>query len=550
MNEKIDNIFRDNLGNVQVPPAPYVKAGLVKEVSSIIYRKTLFSIAIITTSVSVLVITSSLVFQNVKKTSNELPKDSEAYNTGLLSLDNSSGQATSASNAIDTIDDCDLEIIEDYTSQELEPNSSELLAQKTPADNEGLVLNSLSSYSKNVTSEVRNSDIFSSKSTDNQTRRNDDSINNKITTDQLIETPKPQVHFDSNSKNEIILRENAKTNNSSSGKSTGAKQPLAKYSDSTAQTTLNSLKEVSELTHSKFSIEEDLAHESLLVSNSLKTIGTSNELIELDKVYSELDSELENTPTDIHNSNPFEIRPNKRFWSIGIASGYGDYSNSLNSSLQNADVQRATTINSKSNYLGLFTSRELGRFKFSLGTGIERMSQNYSVSTISRTEEEIGSYVDLYEVVIIDGNPTEVYMGQEYVTSLVEKEEEITSGLTNQIDYLQIPFSVGYDLFRGSRFDAGFSAGVIYNHKLNSTGHVLNEVTGVISSVEQDKSLVNKSLCHYQIGITINRSITERISVRVNPRLRIASSKQFDELRIQSTNYSGLDINFGLQIKL
>ena len=67
MNENIDNIFRDNLGNVQVPPAPYVKTGLVKKVSSIIYRKTLFSIAIITTSVGVLVITSSLVFQTKRR---------------------------------------------------------------------------------------------------------------------------------------------------------------------------------------------------------------------------------------------------------------------------------------------------------------------------------------------------------------------------------------------------------------------------------------------------------------------------------------------------
>jgi len=550
MNENIDNIFRDNLGNVQVPPAPYVKTGLVKKVSSIIYRKTLFSIAIITTSVGVLVITSSLVFQNEKKGSNDVPHVPDSHKAGLLSLNNSLGQPTSISNATNTKDDCDLEFIEDDTIKELESNSSKLLAQKTPADNEGLALYSLSNYSKKAIPEERNSDVFYLESTDNQTRRNDDSRDNGITANQLIEIPKPQAHFDSNSKNEIILRENAKTNNGSSRKSKKAKQPTAKYPESTTQRNLSSLEEASELTDSKFSIEEDLANESLPVSNFRITIGTSNELIELDKIYSELDSELENTPTDIHNSNPFEIKSNKKFWSIGIASGYGDYSNSLNSSLQNADVQRATTINSKSNYMGLFTSRELGRFKFSLGSGIERMSQSYSVSTISRTEEEIGSYVNLYEVVIIDGNPTEVYMGQEYVTSLVEKEEEITSGLTNQIDYLQIPFSVGYDLFRGSRFDAEFSAGVIFNHKLNSTGHVLNEVTGVISSLELDKSLVNKSLWHYQMGITINRSITERISVRVNPRLRIASSKQFDELRIQSTNYSGLDINFGLQIKL
>jgi hypothetical protein len=79
---------------------------------------------------------------------------------------------------------------------------------------------------------------------------------------------------------------------------------------------------------------------------------------------------------------------------------------------------------------------------------------------------------------------------------------------------------------------------------------IYSEALGLISSLELDKSLVNKSLWHYQMGFTINRNITQRISVRVNPRLRIASSKQFDELRIQSTNYSGLDINFGLQIKL
>jgi hypothetical protein len=327
-------------------------------------------------------------------------------------------------------------------------------------------------------------------------------------------------------------------------------RPTDKYSQSNTQSNLNSLETAPELTHPRFSTEEGLTQESSITYDFHKTIDASNELRELDKVYSELDSELGNTPTEIHNCNPFEIGSDKKFWSIGIASGYGNYSNSLNSSSQNADVQRATAINSKSNYLGVFTSRELGRLKFSLGTGIERMSQSYSVSTISRTEEEIGSYVDLYEVVIIDGNPTQVYVGQEYVTSLVEKEEEITSGLTNQIDYLQIPFSVGYDLFRGSRFDAGFSAGIIYNHQLNSTGYVLNELSGVINSLELDKSLVNKSLWHYQMGITINRSITQRISVRVNPRLRIASSTQFDKLRIQSTNYSGLDINFGLQIKL
>ncbi|MEJ6681265.1 MAG: hypothetical protein QNL21_04135 [Flavobacteriales bacterium] len=59
-----------------------------------------------------------------------------------------------------------------------------------------------------------------------------------------------------------------------------------------------------------------------------------------------------------------------------------------------------------------------------------------------------------------------------------------------------------------------------------------------------------RNLWHYQMVITLNRSIAKRLSVRVNPRCRMASSKQFDELRIQSANYSGLDINFGLQIKL
>ena len=547
MNEKIDNIFRDNLGNVQVHPAQSVKNGLVKEVRSIIYRKALFSIAIITTSVSVLVITSSLVFQNANKGSNDVSHDYEGQNTGLLSLNNSLEQTTSK--AINTEDDFDLESIENDTPNKLEPNPPELLAQKSPATNADLLTNSQSNYSKEVTTEARNSNVFSLESTGKKTKQNDYSITNEITAIQLIKTQKPQLHSEPNSKNEITAMESSKTIESSNRKPKEVR-PTDKYSQSNTQSNLNSLETAPELTHPRFSTEEGLTQESSITYDFHKTIDASNELRELDKVYSELDSELGNTPTEIHNCNPFEIGSDKKFWSIGIASGYGNYSNSLNSSSQNADVQRATTMNSKSNYLGVFTSRELGRLKFSLGTGIERMSQSYSVSTISRTEEEIGSYVDLYEVVIIDGNPTQVYVGQEYVTSLVEKEEEITSGLTNQIDYLQIPFSVGYDLFRGSRFDAGFSAGIIYNHQLNSTGYVLNELSGVINSLELDKSLVNKSLWHYQMGITINRSITQRISVRVNPRLRVASSKQFDELRIQSTNYSGLDINFGLQIKL
>ncbi|MEJ6797022.1 MAG: hypothetical protein QNK63_09950 [Flavobacteriales bacterium] len=547
MNEKIDNIFRDNLGNVQVHPAQSVKNGLVKEVRSIIYRKALFSIAIITTSVSVLVITSSLVFQNANKGSNDVSHDYEGQNTGLLSLNNSLEQTTSK--AINTEDDFDLESIENDTPNKLEPNPPELLAQKSPATNADLLTNSQSNYSKEVTTEARNSNVFSLESTGKKTKQNDYSITNEITAIQLIKTQKPQLHSEPNSKNEITAMESSKTIESSNRKPKEVR-PTDKYSQSNTQSNLNSLETAPELTHPRFSTEEGLTQESSITYDFHKTIDASNELRELDKVYSELDSELGNTPTEIHNCNPFEIGSDKKFWSIGIASGYGNYSNSLNSSSQNADVQRATAINSKSNYLGVFTSRELGRLKFSLGTGIERMSQSYSVSTISRTEEEIGSYVDLYEVVIIDGNPTQVYVGQEYVTSLVEKEEEITSGLTNQIDYLQIPFSVGYDLFRGSRFDAGFSAGIIYNHQLNSTGYVLNELSGVINSLELDKSLVNKSLWHYQMGITINRSITQRISVRVNPRLRIASSTQFDKLRIQSTNYSGLDINFGLQIKL
>ena len=547
MNEKIDNIFRDNLGNVQVHPAQSVKNGLVKEVRSIIYRKALFSIAIITTSVSVLVITSSLVFQNAHKGSNDVSHDYEGQNTGLLSLNNSLEQTTSK--AINTEDDFDLESIENDTPNKLEPNPPELLAQKSPATNADLLTNSQSNYSKEVTTEARNSNVFSLESTGKKTKQNDYSITNEITAIQLIKTQKPQLHSEPNSKNEITAMESSKTIESSNRKPKEVR-PTDKYSQSNTQSNLNSLETAPELTHPRFSTEEGLTQESSITYDFHKTIDASNELRELDKVYSELDSELGNTPTEIHNCNPFEIGSDKKFWSIGIASGYGNYSNSLNSSSQNADVQRATAINSKSNYLGVFTSRELGRLKFSLGTGIERMSQSYSVSTISRTEEEIGSYVDLYEVVIIDGNPTQVYVGQEYVTSLVEKEEEITSGLTNQIDYLQIPFSVGYDLFRGSRFDAGFSAGIIYNHQLNSTGYVLNELSGVINSLELDKSLVNKSLWHYQMGITINRSITQRISVRVNPRLRIASSTQFDKLRIQSTNYSGLDINFGLQIKL
>jgi hypothetical protein len=547
MNEKIDNIFRDNLGNVQVHPAQSVKNGLVKEVRSIIYRKALFSIAIITTSVSVLVITSSLVFQNANKGPNDVSHDYEGQNTGLLSLNNSLEQTTSK--AINTEDDFDLESIENDTPNKLEPNPPELLAQKSPATNADLLTNSQSNYSKEVTTEARNSNVFSLESTGKKTKQNDYSITNEITAIQLIKTQKPQLHSEPNSKNEITAMESSKTIESSNRKPKEVR-PTDKYSQSNTQSNLNSLETAPELTHPRFSTEEGLTQESSITYDFHKTIDASNELRELDKVYSELDSELGNTPTEIHNCNPFEIGSDKKFWSIGIASGYGNYSNSLNSSSQNADVQRATTMNSKSNYLGVFTSRELGRLKFSLGTGIERMSQSYSVSTISRTEEEIGSYVDLYEVVIIDGNPTQVYVGQEYVTSLVEKEEEITSGLTNQIDYLQIPFSVGYDLFRGSRFDAGFSAGIIYNHQLNSTGDVLNELSGVISSLELDKSLVNKSLWHYQMGFTINRNITQRISVRVNPRLRIASSKQFDELRIQSTNYSGLDINFGLQIKL
>ena len=547
MNEKIDNIFRDNLGNVQVHPAQSVKNGLVKEVRSIIYRKALFSIAIITTSVSVLVITSSLVFQNANKGSNDVSHDYEGQNTGLLSLNNSLEQTTSK--AINTEDDFDLESIENDTPNKLEPNPPELLAQKSPATNADLLTNSQSNYSKEVTTEARNSNVFSLESTGKKTKQNDYSITNEITAIQLIKTQKPQLHSEPNSKNEITAMESSKTIESSNRKPKEVR-PTDKYSQSNTQSNLNSLETAPELTHPRFSTEEGLTQESSITYDFHKTIDASNELRELDKVYSELDSELGNTPTEIHNCNPFEIGSDKKFWSIGIASGYGNYSNSLNSSSQNADVQRATAINSKSNYLGVFMSRELGRLKFSLGTGIERMSQSYSVSTISRTEEEIGSYVDLYEVVIIDGNPTQVYVGQEYVTSLVEKEEEITSGLTNQIDYLQIPFSVGYDLFRGSRFDAGFSAGIIYNHQLNSTGYVLNELSGVINSLELDKSLVNKSLWHYQMGITINRSITQRISVRVNPRLRIASSTQFDKLRIQSTNYSGLDINFGLQIKL
>ncbi len=547
MNEKIDNIFRDNLGNVQVHPAQSVKNGLVKEVRSIIYRKALFSIAIITTSVSVLVITSSLVFQNANKGSNDVSHDYEGQNTGLLSLNNSLEQTTSK--AINTEDDFDLESIENDTPNKLEPNPPELLAQKSPATNADLLTNSQSNYSKELTTEARNSNVFSLESTGKKTKQNDYSITNEITAIQLIKTQKPQLHSEPNSKNEITAMESSKTIESSNRKPKEVR-PTDKYSQSNTQSNLNSLETAPELTHPRFSTEEGLTQESSITYDFHKTIDASNELRELDKVYSELDSELGNTPTEIHNCNPFEIGSDKKFWSIGIASGYGNYSNSLNSSSQNADVQRATAINSKSNYLGVFTSRELGRLKFSLGTGIERMSQSYSVSTISRTEEEIGSYVDLYEVVIIDGNPTQVYVGQEYVTSLVEKEEEITSGLTNQIDYLQIPFSVGYDLFRGSRFDAGFSAGIIYNHQLNSTGYVLNELSGVINSLELDKSLVNKSLWHYQMGITINRSITQRISVRVNPRLRIASSTQFDKLRIQSTNYSGLDINFGLQIKL
>jgi hypothetical protein len=547
MNEKIDNIFRDNLGNVQVHPAQSVKNGLVKEVRSIIYRKALFSIAIITTSVSVLVITSSLVFQNAHKGSNDVSHDYEGQNTGLLSLNNSLEQTTSK--AINTEDDFDLESIENDTPNKLEPNPPELLAQKSPATNADLLTNSQSNYSKEVTTEARNSNVFSLESTGKKTKQNDYSITNEITAIQLIKTQKPQLHSEPNSKNEITAMESSKTIESSNRKPKEVR-PTDKYSQSNTQSNLNSLETAPELTHPRFSTEEGLTQESSITYDFHKTIDASNELRELDKVYSELDSELGNTPTEIHNCNPFEIGSDKKFWSIGIASGYGNYSNSLNSSSQNADVQRATAINSKSNYLGVFTSRELGRLKFSLGTGIERMSQSYSVSTLSRTEEEIGSYVDLYEVVIIDGNPTQVYVGQEYVTSLVEKEEEITSGLTNQIDYLQIPFSVGYDLFRGSRFDAGFSAGIIYNHQLNSTGYVLNELSGVINSLELDKSLVNKSLWHYQMGITINRSITQRISVRVNPRLRIASSTQFDKLRIQSTNYSGLDINFGLQIKL
>jgi hypothetical protein len=547
MNEKIDNIFRDNLGNVQVHPAQSVKNGLVKEVRSIIYRKALFSIAIITTSVSVLVITSSLVFQNANKGSNDVSHDYEGQNTGLLSLNNSLEQTTSK--AINTEDDFDLESIENDTPNKLEPNPPELLAQKSPATNADLLTNSQSNYSKEVTTEARNSNVFSLESTGKKTKQNDYSITNEITAIQLIKTQKPQLHSEPNSKNEITAMESSKTIESSNRKPKEVR-PTDKYSQSNTQSNLNSLETAPELTHPRFSTEEGLTQESSITYDFHKTIDASNELRELDKVYSELDSELGNTPTEIHNCNPFEIGSDKKFWSIGIASGYGNYSNSLNSSSQNADVQRATAINSKSNYLGVFTSRELGRLKFSLGTGIERMSQSYSVSTLSRTEEEIGSYVDLYEVVIIDGNPTQVYVGQEYVTSLVEKEEEITSGLTNQIDYLQIPFSVGYDLFRGSRFDAGFSAGIIYNHQLNSTGYVLNELSGVINSLELDKSLVNKSLWHYQMGITINRSITQRISVRVNPRLRIASSTQFDKLRIQSTNYSGLDINFGLQIKL
>ena len=146
MNEKIDNIFRDNLGNVQVHPAQSVKNGLVKEVRSIIYRKALFSIAIITTSVSVLVITSSLVFQNANKGSNDVSHDYEGQNTGLLSLNNSLEQTTSK--AINTEDDFDLESIENDTPNKLEPNPPELLAQKSPATNADLLTNSQSNYSK------------------------------------------------------------------------------------------------------------------------------------------------------------------------------------------------------------------------------------------------------------------------------------------------------------------------------------------------------------------------------------------------------------------
>ena len=545
MNDNIDDIFRRNIGNVQVPPASSVKTSLVREVSSIIYKKTLFCVFIITASVGVLAIVSGLVFQNINKASNELSKDSETNRTSSLSLNNSSSETSKTG-------DTDVECEESEATEEVLPKSSELIAQNYDAPHKISGINSQPNYSNNLISEGSKSDDYLLKNLDNQSKRSGHAFKNKTTAGKALKNNTEHKQFHSNLKSNKNLISKTHTSSVSNVKNEEA-ELLKKEVLSKEQLDIRSLELLADLKSSEFSSKEIIEVENILKSNPTSNtleVGISDELIEMDKIYYELNSKVDNISTDIHNSNQSDYKSNRRTWALGLTYGYGYYSNSLNSSLHNDDVKKSTSINSKSNYLGALATREVGRLKFSLGAGVERMNQSYTSSIIQHTQEEIWSYTNIYETVIINGNPTEVIIVQENITSLVDKEEEITSDLTNQIDYLQIPFNVGYDLFRGSRFDAGFSAGVIYNKQMNSRGEILNELSGEINSLRQDKSLINNSLYQFHLGLNITRNITPRMSVRVNPRLRIASSKQFDELRIQSTNYSGLDINFGLQIKL
>ncbi len=551
MKEQIDDIFRETLGDVQVTPSSSVKTGVVKAAKQLFFQKVLVSTLIIGTSATAIglglymILGTENMAQTETNNSEQLIAESSAVHF-IADTDNSESETS----LVDCVDDWENDVtLSSDTALEDYHDSKDMLASI------GISVNSSAVQNRSVI--PTNSSAYGNSSA----REN----NSAITSSILASTRALEINKSNTSLNQVENFALA-SNQEVSGSSEVTDDNL---SSDMMETYANLDTEVIETA-------EDLGLASKELADSSENLGASaGENIDESESFNEGNSfKTSSSETTVENVRLFNLQPltfnsltklpstdllnfdpakadayNRRKWGVKSYVSFADFSaNQGNTSESQLSIENQA-FSSRQMGFGLAAERSVNRFNFSLGLGFLSAAQELKgvlhTTELVQTEET----QNIYETVIIDGNPTEVLMGTE--TVIVENEVPIQENvaLTNQLNYIQIPALVGYDLYQASTLQFGLNAGVGFNILANANGELYNSES-VLMNLSEDRSAVNRMMTSYQLGIYVNKHLSEKLSLFINPQMRWNSTQQFNSTLNQSSNYSGLETTFGLKLRL
>ncbi|GEM_PF-4077009 len=259
---------------------------------------------------------------------------------------------------------------------------------------------------------------------------------------------------------------------------------------------------------------------------------------------------------DIHRiSNSKNHRPLMGPFRLGISARLAQLSslNQLNSSENETRPISQEFLTSEIFSLG--TSALLEYDKLGLSFGLE-FTELKSSHAITETEFEYFDTTQLISTeqpvtingeIVLDENGEQVF---ETVTTeiTVPDSTEIshkTAG-TNQLNFVSIPFNLSCDLYSRNRVNFGLNSELIYSRLVQAQGRILNTENSEIMEISSNSLEVNKNMISFNLGILVDYQVSRSLKLRVAPGYSLNSIYVNSEI-INSKNYqSGTYLRFSL----